>query len=77
MCPIKGMENKYAYLAERDISHPTALSLLLEHSVSLFLFFLPPLHFRSFYGGNCSFSSHHWLKENFNTLLALQELDMI
>lgn len=81
MCPIKGMENKYAYLAERCTSHlssnctlPPPRALCLSPPFS----FSPPLLSPFFlYGGNCSFSSHHWLKENFNTPLAQQELHMI
>lgn len=80
MCPIKGMENNYAYLA----GHCTALFQLCtgttkELSLSRHVLFLllPVLLSPLFYGSNCSFSSHHWLKKNFNTLLAQQELHMI
>lgn len=70
MWPIKGVENKYGYLAERSPS--------LCPSICTLQFFNPfPLSsiFLSFflYGTNCSCSSHHQLKEKFYTLLTQQE----
>lgn len=72
MCPIDGVDkekkkNKCAYLAERHTS--PAVSSPFYPTLSL-----PPFFF---YGGNCSLSSHHWLKENFNTPLPQQELNTI